>query len=330
MTNPLVIYHANCWDGFCAAWIARERFGTIDVHPAHYKSEPPDVAGRTVYVLDFSYPRETLERMHAEAASLLVIDHHATARDALAGLPYCVFDMEHSGGRLTWDHFFGADEIAARPWLVDYTEDRDLWKHAMPHSREINAALRSWPLDFATWDRLESESLETMATQGEAILRAESQIVASHTRNASRMPLAGYDVPVVNATTLFSEIAGKLAVGEPFGVCYFDRQDGKRQWSLRSAPDGVDVSAIAKSFGGGGHKHAAGFETEIPAGMLGATQRLPEGQLTPEDKGELRLAVGRRDGNVVIDFGKPVAWLGLPPATALQLADSITSHAMAR
>lgn len=36
-----------------------------------------------------------------------------------------------------------------------------------------------------------------------------------------------------------------------------------RKGSLRSHPDGVDVSAIARSFGGGGHKRAAGFSTDL-------------------------------------------------------------------
>jgi phosphoesterase RecJ-like protein len=37
-----------------------------------------------------------------------------------------------------------------------------------------------------------------------------------------------------------------------------------RKGSLRSHPDGVDVSAIARGFGGGGHKRAAGFSTDLP------------------------------------------------------------------
>jgi phosphoesterase RecJ-like protein len=41
---------------------------------------------------------------------------------------------------------------------------------------------------------------------------------------------------------------------------------------LRSHPDGVDVSAIARSFGGGGHKRAAGFSTDLP--MAEITRRI--------------------------------------------------------
>jgi nanoRNase/pAp phosphatase (c-di-AMP/oligoRNAs hydrolase) len=83
-------------------------------------------------------------------------------------------------------------------------------------------------------------------------------------RHAKVQQFFGYDyrVPIVNATVLFSEIAGELAQGHPFAAVYFDRPDGKRQWSLRSAPEGLDVAEIAKAHGGGGHTHAAGFEEE--------------------------------------------------------------------
>ena len=47
-----------------------------------------------------------------------------------------------------------------------------------------------------------------------------------------------------------------------------------RKGSLRSHPDGVDVSAIARSFGGGGHRRAAGFSTDL--GMDEITRRIVE------------------------------------------------------
>jgi phosphoesterase RecJ-like protein len=48
----------------------------------------------------------------------------------------------------------------------------------------------------------------------------------------------------------------------------------RRKGSLRSHPDGVDVSAIARSFGGGGHRRAAGFSTDLA--MEEITRRLVE------------------------------------------------------
>lgn len=53
-----------------------------------------------------------------------------------------------------------------------------------------------------------------------------------------------------------------------------------------------------------------------------------EGQLTPDDEGDLMLAVGEKDGNVVIDFGKQIVWLGLPPDSAIELARMIHDRAV--
>lgn len=59
----------------------------------------------------------------------------------------------------------------------------------------------------------------------------------------------------------------------------------------------------------------------------GATGDYPQGKLNEDDQGGLRMAIGTKDGVVVVDFGKPVAWLGLDRSTALALAANLTKHA---
>jgi len=228
--------------------------------------------------VDFSYKRTVLSRMSQQARSLLVLDHHKTAAEDLADKGFegyaVVFDMNKSGGRLAWEYLYdrrlfpeGIQDaeysLHGAPWLVDYTEDRDLWRWRLPQSRTVNAALRSYPMTFASWDEFVSRSIANLALEGQSILRREQQIIDQHVQHAREIELDGHRVRCVNATVLFSEIAGELARDRPFGACYFDRQDGKRQWSLRSRDGGVDVSEIAKLHGGGGHRNAAGFEQEI-------------------------------------------------------------------
>lgn len=53
----------------------------------------------------------------------------------------------------------------------------------------------------------------------------------------------------------------------------------------------------------------------------------PHGKLTPADEGSLQFAVGGKDGKVVIDFGSPVAWVGMTPQQAMDLASEIMSRA---
>lgn len=288
---PIVIYHADCWDGFCCAWLMHRYYPTrCSFHAAHYEELPPNVRGRRVFILDFSYSRSVLETLAKEAEALIVLDHHKTAEAELAGLPYCTFDMDKSAAQLTWDWLVkeghatssrpetpqapplvraipeSATADSGAPWLVDYTADRDLWRFQLPRSREINAALRSYPLDFDVWDRLDNSdgfNLSAFADEGAAILRAEGVAVRAHVAGAKEIEFDGYRVLATNATWLHSEIAGKLAEGRPFGATWFER-DSVHQWSLRSDEHGIDVGALARKHGGGGHVHAAGFEVPIP------------------------------------------------------------------
>ena len=267
---PLVLYHAGCADGFCAAWLFHHAFPDAEYVPVSYGQDPPDVTGREVYILDFSYKRPVLEEMIRKASSLVVLDHHKTAEAELAGLPGCTFDLGKSGGRLAWEYLTERGLIDSRIvqsalWLVEYTEDRDLWRWKLPNSKEINAALRTYPMTFAVWNLLGKlpPSQSSMVTEGRAILRAQDQCVQAHVRNAREITLAGHRVLCVNATVHQSEIGEELAKNRPFSVTYRDRKDGLREYSLRSRDGGLDVSVIAKQFGGGGHPQAAGFELPI-------------------------------------------------------------------
>ena len=119
-----VLYHANCDDGFGAAWAARKKLGDAAVYvPVKYGDPlPPTVTGERVYVVDFSYPRDVLETL-ADRCKVVVLDHHKTAQEDLADLPFAEFDMERSGAGMTWDYFFPGQP---RPPLIDHIEDRDL------------------------------------------------------------------------------------------------------------------------------------------------------------------------------------------------------------
>lgn len=280
MSRPLILFHANCPDGFCAAWVAHKVFGDdADYVPVQYGEDQPAVAGRRVFILDFSYKRTAMSFAVSQAADVVVLDHHKTAQAELDGFaeecergyglfrPTIVFDMGKSGGRLAWEYFFPAQDS---PWLVDYTEDRDLWRWNLRDSREVSAALASYPRDFGLWDGLAAEYAhiaawpKRLADEGRAILRYQGTIIDQAVGHATEIELGGHKILAVNSTVLFSEIAGKLAEGRPFGAAWFIRSDGKRQWALRSRDGGVDVSEIAKQYGGGGHRNAAGFEGERP------------------------------------------------------------------
>lgn len=258
MANRLVVFHADCTDGFTAAWCAWLKFGDeAEYVPARYGDLPPFVDGKDVLIVDFSYPLETLLYMHKRARSIRVLDHHKTAMEHLAGLDFAVFDLDRSGAAMAWDELHGG----ARPLLVAYVEDRDLWRWRLRDSRLISAYLSSFNLAFEQWSYLR-EVLETdfehCAVAGGAILRAQQRHVEFMARNAGRALIGGHLVPFVNCTLFQSELIGQLASGHSFACGWFQRSDGKFVYSLRSRDD-FDVSTIAKQYGGGGHPGAAGF-----------------------------------------------------------------------
>lgn len=271
----VVIYHASCRDGFAAAWAAWLRWPDATYLPYRYEDPPPlsIVKGKRVLVVDFSFKREVLEELHSRAAALVVLDHHKGAEEELKGLPYCIFDQRRSGAGMAWDYLH---PLKMRPWVIDYVEDRDLWRWSLQNSRAVSAALTLWPDDMQFWSAQGQDDANQAETvrMGHTILEYEKVLVERATRMAFMANVAGYDVPMVNATALVSEIGNELAKGHPFAVVYYD-DEGGRNYSLRSEPGAVDVSEVAALFGGGGHAHAAGFKRLAAPGFAAAGLETP-------------------------------------------------------
>lgn len=62
-------------------------------------------------------------------------------------------------------------------------------------------------------------------------------------------------------------------------------------------------------------------------GFRGAIGAYPEGKLNKADEGNIQFAVSEQDGKVVIDFGTPVAWVGMSPQQAIDFASTVINRA---
>lgn len=269
--KKLCIYHANCADGFGAAWSVKKALGDdVEFHPGIYGQMPPDVTGRDVIMVDFSYKMEMIDAMLNLTKSITIIDHHKTAEAEIMpalqeGLVDGIFDMTKSGAMLAWEWFHGDQEP---PQLIRHIQDRDLWKFELEGTREIIAGLSSYPHDFAVWDQLMFGSTKQLRADGVAIGRKRDKDIADFIGVAkARIIIDEYNVPGLNVPPQWASDAGHiLCKDEPFAACYW-HEEGAMVFSLRSAEDGVDVSEIAARFGGGGHKHAAGFKIDMGEGF---------------------------------------------------------------
>lgn len=286
---PTIIYHANCPDGFTAAWAAHKALSSLwpadrvpQLVPGYYGTQPAweDVKDQDVFIVDFSYPRDTLLAIFEAANTVSVYDHHKTAKEDLepligkhVGLEI-VFDMERSGAGITWDELCKG---MARPWLVDYVEDRDLWRFDLPESKVINDYLMCVEHTFEAFDNVWKKTTRHVAAEhGRGARMKIDAYCRAMESNVRRLIVEGHHgVPVVNAPQVMisdllhhlckeDEARGYQAHLRPlFAVGFWLRHDGKWQHSLRSIGD-FDVSTIAKKHGGGGHKNAAGFEADSP------------------------------------------------------------------
>ena len=247
-----VLYHADCPDGFGAAYAAWLRFGDQAAYRPMHHGEPWEIAeisGHAVYILDFSFPPARLEAMAALAESIVQIDHHASARQPWASrltkapdghesfahpsLPLTViFDLEKSGARMAWEYFHPAQPV---PLIVRHIEDTDLWRFALPGTRAFSRALRLRPFEFAIWDELvrrmanaDTADYKAFLAEGEAIERFFQIEIARLAQSPLIMPARLRGEPL---DPLQARRHGLPAIS-----------DGERTWR---AIDGLAINASA-------------------------------------------------------------------------------------
>lgn len=278
MSDVVIIHHANCPDGFGSAWLLQQSWeDSPTIIAASYGDPVPDVVdGSQVFLVDYCYPATELINIAGRCDTLTILDHHQTALDYVrdAGIPtyhsigefnlhhegepaFAVLDMEHSGVGLVMQ--FTDKHV---PFLYRI-EDRDLWRFALADTPEVFAAVTSRPYEIEAWDEIEAVHPADLALEGRAIQRYRQKLIDECVANA-RMALlpTGHRVWVAAAPyAIGSDVAGELAKRTPtlFGAYYVEHPTTIR-FGLRSTPDGADVAEIAEVLGGGGHKHASGFE----------------------------------------------------------------------
>ncbi len=263
----LVIYHADCLDGLGAAWSAFCKLGNqVRYIPARYGDDFPDFEPEAIlYILDYSYPPQLLVNASAKAGRIILIDHHMTAMEQCDAffktqpLPENLslnFDLSRSGCVLAWQYFF---HDLKPPKILLHIEDRDLWRFKLEGTREITTALyERMAIPFAEIGSLDlAELLAVGRIQVEQFLG----IVLRLAKSAHSVSVAGRIGLAVNAPSLFASDLGHVLAEKSgtFGMTY--QYDGRKQkwtFSLRSIGD-YDVGHLALSFGGGGHRNAAGF-----------------------------------------------------------------------
>jgi hypothetical protein len=287
--HPLVIYHGrNCPDGFAAAlaaWLfyqGRAEFLALDHGEVKSVEQLPDLVGRAVYILDFSFSPALLRAIEDRAAKLVLLDHHKSAADALQGYDcHCGvvhFDMKKSGSRLAWDFFLPEQPL---PDLVRCVEDRDLWIWQYPESAGFLAALDMEPFEFEHWQKLialNPDDFNAYVARGHAMDQKFSKLAADMAQSAQPVHLNGQAGLMANVPGAFHSLVGDLLSRQSgtFALLWNVDKIGAVKVGLRSQR-GYNCIPLAESFGGGGHAQACGMRLpvarlpELLAGTLNAS-----------------------------------------------------------
>lgn len=267
----VVIYHDQCRDGFGAAYAAWKKFGDNASYIPRKTQDPvPEgLEDKVIYIVDYSYKKPDLEALRKKNKSVVVIDHHESAKEAVSSFKENVFDMEHSGAVLAWQYFHPKTAV---PKLLLYVEDHDLWRFKMEFNREFGAALGEYNQDFETWDQLNSnledrDHFSKFISIGSTIAGFEDKLVQKLIAFREKVLFEGNKIYAVNCSRIYrsivahelSNLNGKEG-GIEMAIVYY-RYDGKVHCSLRSNGD-VDVRTMAEKYGGGGHKNASSIRVD--------------------------------------------------------------------
>lgn len=278
--QPLVLYHGrNCPDGFAAAlaaWLffeGKAEFLGLDHGDIKSVDDLPALAGRAVYILDFSFAPEIMHGIEERAAKLVMLDHHKSAADKLDGFAcrcgVVFFDMKKSGSRLAWEFFQSEQPV---PDLIRFVEDRDIWVWQYPESPGFLAALDMEPFEFARWQEIVSFNAVQLANyieRGKAMDEKFTKLATGIAEGAQSLVFNGQTGLMVNAPGVFHSLVGDILCKKSgtFALLWSSDKSGLIKVGLRSEK-GFDCIPLADSMGGGGHAQACGFKM--------ALTRLPE------------------------------------------------------
>lgn len=294
---PEIIVHANCPDGLASAMILSDIFYDAQItFVAHNTPEHRSEPRRAIWC-DMAPPAETARGW--VDADAVVLDHHATARDVVQLFGNRgVFADEHkhpgvSGAVLAWllwerfapdpARYYGGQSVSEN--VRDFATlagIRDTWQtkdNAFEVSCHQAAALMLFGESLVAGTGHPPWLYDDEMRAG-AALYADTQARARKVaETAPIVECAGLLLLVFNdggAMRLTSDAAEQArAIGRRCdAVCgFYYTNEGDLVISLRAVSD-VDVGAIAKLNGGGGHRAAAGCKIANWSGSPYAAARL--------------------------------------------------------
>jgi phosphoesterase RecJ-like protein len=236
------------------------------------QAPPADIAQRTVVFLDCGNIDRNSARVLRDGAHLLNLDHHHD--NTRFGTLNYVDPSASSTAEIVWDLMrelgVGATPEVAQALYVGLITDtgRFMYENTGPRAHRMAAELIEAGVDVpgvyrSLYEEVPPEKLALHA-------RALSRVQRFDSGELTLSVLSGEDFAEAEAEDTYSEgIIDQLRAVQGTKVAVLVRElttgdrKGQHKVSLRATDDDVDVSAIARAQGGGGHRRAAGFTTAL-------------------------------------------------------------------
>ncbi len=266
-----ICFHHNDPDGHSSGAIVKYALGdVVTLIESDYDGTPIPwnmvEEAEQIIVTDFSFSVEDMTRL-AEGRELIWIDHHRSAMAEFEGIADDwpgLRDLSEAACVLTWKHFFPERDV---PRAIVLIGDRDIWRWAEEDTGPFNESLynHNYKADQADfWKPLFADDapiLEKMIKEG-ALLRRVKLKGVDHTMEARsfEVEFEGYQTLAIN--TRGNGDIGNYGRDRGYEIVY-TYADKMQVDGLTTVvtlfSNKIDVSVIAKSYGGGGHACASGF-----------------------------------------------------------------------
>jgi oligoribonuclease NrnB/cAMP/cGMP phosphodiesterase (DHH superfamily) len=288
-----IFYHNKDLDGHCSGAIAKYyhlQSGTsVVMHPYDYGEPFPfDKVqdGLDVWMVDItSSPYEVLLEVR-KRYNLFVIDHHKSfiESEVCKKIPG-VFVNGTAACELTWNHCFPdtmMPNIVHRLAQYDIwdNKDKNIWdKEIMPHQMGIKmyntdpsdvVGYGFWKNYFDDFFRKPEDDLTPKFVAIEDAIRKTGTTIIKYQGQEDDNTVGFYSFPAefedmraicLNSARFNSQVFKSVWDNEKYDImlAWVSVKGDYYKVSLYTDKEGIDVSNIAKRFGGGGHKQAAGF-----------------------------------------------------------------------
>lgn len=274
MEKVFCYYHNDDLDGVTSASVVQKKHPNARFFGWNYGESLETVDGYDiVFVVDLTLPEDVMKNLIKYNKRLIWIDHHGRKiKDMEKSIDIFVDGLrdtknEHSACVLTWKYIFPNEET---PSLLRYVEDIDLWKFKFPTTDSITTSL--WILygknpeayidllNEVNWNK----DLLNNISKGNLFIKQRKEVVKDILKKVKIGVFKGFRTAFVNSSTFQSFVGNEsiLQFDVDIALIWNVEKEGFVRCGLRGNKH-VDVSKIAKEFGGGGHPQASGFQINL-------------------------------------------------------------------